>query len=600
MTRFEDSHSEHRNNIYLSYSNHTMTYNSNEFWLDKEEENSLNNDQLKSIGSENLSNKCNTAYLFDQNNKYNKHNNFEKLRFESNKLVAFNRPNSFNKQSSNCYNSSEIDTSLNWRKSLQNSSVDSYFNSSINSSIISNLKDTKNTLFAFSKKKISSRKQKKASQKSMISKYGNHFEFDRTLSNIEKSNSELKLYKISNSILKSHRNLSNNLEHKIQSTISLIDGYFSWNMCKNILLLFILSIFISIQKITLVQAGSIDPIDTNFPLSSWMNYFSSNISSIPLTQLVIPGTHDSGSYSIKPNSNFILSLPDFMLGSKLLQPIMKWQQTQGNNLYEQLNMGVRYFDIRVMQYDNKFYACHSSVRGEQINDLLEQVSRFMKENPEEIVLFDIHQFLGFESEHHIKLIELLQVYFPTETVASRRLHQENISTMTVGELWKGKERLIIFYQDQDTCNDYPDYVWSNNGSTEEDISDVEGFIYRPFSPGVRDVHQLSEFMVKTLQKRKGTEKFYVLPATLFWNQWNVVWGFVCGNKGCWGLTFPTSHRQFNEGYAHMIHEQVSDMLLKERKRVNIVMMDWITESYNKLLIIQNLRQVPLKDQLNPE
>ena len=68
---------------------------------------------------------------------------------------------------------------------------------------------------------------------------------------------------------------------------------------------------------------------------------------MPLTQLPIPGTHDSGSYGITPTSpwaltgvdqfGFLTELPGF-LQDLIVKPIAAgWGKTQSNDLYAQFS-----------------------------------------------------------------------------------------------------------------------------------------------------------------------------------------------------------------------------------------------------------------------
>eukprot|EP01091_Cochliopodium_minus_P013016 TRINITY_DN4082_c0_g1_i1.p1 TRINITY_DN4082_c0_g1~~TRINITY_DN4082_c0_g1_i1.p1 ORF type:complete len:400 (-),score=106.83 TRINITY_DN4082_c0_g1_i1:72-1271(-) len=110
------------------------------------------------------------------------------------------------------------------------------------------------------------------------------------------------------------------------------------------------------------------------PLNKWMEYIDDKES---VSHLSIPGTHDSASYGIK---NII---------SKLVS------ETQKLNIEESLNNGVRFLDIRVRLIDN-YLVCHHGITylNKNLDDVLNMISNFLKNNPKECVLMRI------KKEHH--------------------------------------------------------------------------------------------------------------------------------------------------------------------------------------------------------
>ena len=96
--------------------------------------------------------------------------------------------------------------------------------------------------------------------------------------------------------------------------------------------------------------------------SAWMKGLSDEI---PVCQLTIPATHDSGA----------------LLGGEALQ-------TQDITIREQLEIGVRGFDIRLQACENGKLGVYHSVQFQEIyweTDVLPAFIEFLKKNPSEMI-----------------------------------------------------------------------------------------------------------------------------------------------------------------------------------------------------------------------
>ncbi|KAL4973438.1 PLC-like phosphodiesterase [Aspergillus desertorum] len=130
---------------------------------------------------------------------------------------------------------------------------------------------------------------------------------------------------------------------------------------------------------------------------NWMKKMYDVIKDRPLQHLVMPGTHDSGMSTI---SGKIVSI-----GSAANT------QTQGLNIYDQLRVGARWFDLRIMSVhqsdttDYDFWAAHVNDEtadipvgntGESLNDIISEVNRFTSENPGEIIILKLRYLIGIK------------------------------------------------------------------------------------------------------------------------------------------------------------------------------------------------------------
>lgn len=85
----------------------------------------------------------------------------------------------------------------------------------------------------------------------------------------------------------------------------------------------------------------------------------------PFNQIVIPGTHDTGTF-----------------GSGCSSPIAR---TQMYNIGEQLNGGIRFMDIRVAWFGGLLYTVHTVTCG-SYNDVLSDIRDFLTAHPTEILI----------------------------------------------------------------------------------------------------------------------------------------------------------------------------------------------------------------------
>lgn len=113
---------------------------------------------------------------------------------------------------------------------------------------------------------------------------------------------------------------------------------------------------------------------------TWMNDIRNVVGKLKLRDLMIPGTHDSGSYRRK--RQFYESL------------FVKYSVTQDDDVYTQLLNGVRYLDLRVGYYrhlNNNFYINHGITKHKPLIDIIEQIIEFVT-TTHEIVIVGFKEF----------------------------------------------------------------------------------------------------------------------------------------------------------------------------------------------------------------
>ncbi|WP_415756188.1 phospholipase [Pseudomonas sp. LT1P18] len=125
-------------------------------------------------------------------------------------------------------------------------------------------------------------------------------------------------------------------------------------------------------------------VQSNHTLNNWMTA-TPEIDTLSLCELTLPGTHNAG-------SDWKASWP--------LIPGAHWLACQHKSFYAQLSHGSRALDIRLMYDANaqglgKFCIHHNGYRnGRTLGNLVTDVEKFLRENPDEFIILDFHELKG--------------------------------------------------------------------------------------------------------------------------------------------------------------------------------------------------------------
>jgi hypothetical protein len=200
---------------------------------------------------------------------------------------------------------------------------------------------------------------------------------------------------------------------------------------------------------------------------NWMGELKDTIGNVPLTSLMIPGSHDAGSWKLyagKPDDNVVV----------------KYTITQEETIYNQLVHGIRYLDVRVAHYpatEEKFWINHDVFRIRPIISLFEDVKRFVSET-NEIVFMDFHNFpVGFEDKavHD----ELLQ--FVTLHLGDYLLKKSVVGlNPTANHVWATNASIFLTYSEDSISRDhdflFPNlrHAWANTNQLHELESYLNG------------------------------------------------------------------------------------------------------------------------------
>lgn len=198
----------------------------------------------------------------------------------------------------------------------------------------------------------------------------------------------------------------------------------------------------------------------NQNLSRWMENLPNEKQLCPLSQLTIPGSHNSAAFwfdtslEIAPQQPKIIQTLAGFLGPTTKSVVKNWSLTQSLDIKEQLHGGIRYFDFRIaFRKDSDDFRFVHGLYGHPIEALLKDIKSFLLQHPKEVVLLDFNHFYNMEIEEHLRLSTLLTANFGN-TIHTPR---EDKSIASLQELWLAGEQVVIFYPNASILEMFPSF-----------------------------------------------------------------------------------------------------------------------------------------------
>jgi hypothetical protein len=183
----------------------------------------------------------------------------------------------------------------------------------------------------------------------------------------------------------------------------------------------------------------------------WMGGLSATIGGRALANVVLPGTHDSGTATLTATSEVTIDAPDWLQslsrsGGFLPVGIIAagWSRAQGRAIPDQLDAGFRYLDLRICHASDGLRLCHG-LAGERIETVLDQVNTFLSQHSQEIVILDFNHLYGLTSDDHASLAALI-----ASTFGARLAPRSFDAGTTIAELQQAGAQAIVLYADRQT------------------------------------------------------------------------------------------------------------------------------------------------------
>lgn len=270
---------------------------------------------------------------------------------------------------------------------------------------------------------------------------------------------------------------------------------------------------------------------------NWMSYFQNK----SIHELVIPGSHDSFAYDFKilgPNESGMPRIANLF--------IKLWAKCQSKTIYEQLLMGIRYFDIRITKYNGEYYTIHSLI-AIPVNQILHDILLFIDTFPTEKIILDFnHLYIDDVKEFE----EYLKFQIGDKAVSN---NNDNI-VAAIGTLDKP---LFVFVDDDNT-------------------SFFNSDILKSFWHDTNDVNLLTSSMSE--ESKEGLLR--ITQAILTPTQTDVLLGIFLF------FIFPSSLKALT----YKNKQRIYDYLELDIQNKNIIITDFVDEDYVDLCIRENVRR----------
>jgi hypothetical protein len=276
----------------------------------------------------------------------------------------------------------------------------------------------------------------------------------------------------------------------------------------------------------------------------WMKQSAENIANRKLRELILPGTHNSGTSGINSNSEITDDMDARLRTWINLDPmkithLSNWSITQKLNIDEQLDLGIRYIDLRLCKSTKgEFVTCHS-LSGLSLETIFEQIESFLK-NPnhdKELLLLDFNHVYEIKNADIDTLAMKIKKRFGDKIASSNVFHSKN----TLADFWDAKKQIIILMDNGYACETYPELFWS------------EARISSPW-PDKQDPASLEKALENEL-KLHSFNKFFVLQTQETPSVQNIIEGFN-------PAMHPNSLLKMTTGYKHKLEEWLNRAEIK--------------------------------------
>lgn len=201
---------------------------------------------------------------------------------------------------------------------------------------------------------------------------------------------------------------------------------------------------------------------------------------VKLTDISLPGSHDSATYSINSDGEFAWNCGDNNSRKAPAGVVTRWARTQEVTPAQAAASGVRYFDLRpFFARDGSLRTCHSYI-GASMSDAVgkgafggDNFVNFVKSHPNEVFIIDFNGTFADQNDpgspEHVKQLkswvadDLGDVVFgPAHTQA------KNLSEVSLAEMRKaGRNVVVLGFGDLVSgASEGKGLLWDRNGNAQ--------------------------------------------------------------------------------------------------------------------------------------
>jgi hypothetical protein len=161
----------------------------------------------------------------------------------------------------------------------------------------------------------------------------------------------------------------------------------------------------------------------------------------PLSEVAIPGAHDSGTFNLDETDFDTQSGSDCTSYSPVFASdpalVKEWSEAQNIDYTRQLDVGVRYFDVRVAYTGNQqqgWRIVHTQFSNDPLQTDMATIASWAKAHPSEVVIVDV-QHLCYDNAPTTAADESLWADFsPLAPVSFEPTSGRSAATATVGDI----------------------------------------------------------------------------------------------------------------------------------------------------------------------
>jgi len=240
-----------------------------------------------------------------------------------------------------------------------------------------------------------------------------------------------------------------------------------------------------------------DIVDQEPSTADWMSELYDARPDIRVIETILPGTHQSGTSGMGRHSRFAEGT-DWYLASVPSRFVRPWAQCQDQDVYQQLQDGIRFLDLRVTPWGEGWMTFHA-VTSSDLEEIIDDIGAFAQEHPREIVIVD---FRELDASDPTELADFLRGHgeFGPRVAPANQFD----ATSTYGELWRADKNVIPLFQRNEVVPSSihvgpSDWVWPRrisspwpNSSDPNEVSQYlrERIPYRP-----RNIFYVSQAIV---------------------------------------------------------------------------------------------------------
>lgn len=307
---------------------------------------------------------------------------------------------------------------------------------------------------------------------------------------------------------------------------------------------------------------------------NWMEQLRPSIEDKPITQIFIPGSHDSATYKLEHKfgkkqdiSDQLNKLRFIGVGFAVTKIAQNWAKAQDRTIAQQLADGIRFLDLRIIYRDSKksFYLVHG-LYGPSLDDVLAQIDGFLKQHPKEIIIIQVGDlnYMPHGAADHQALIQKFVNKFGDRLVPKKMGLDKPIKQM-----WEAGKQVILIY----------------NKSSMTDKSDVA------FPRSAIDSYWTNSTDLNTLKTRldKNLSKRHQNP-----NQVYVIQSQMTPSND----TIASALKPFSKGYKSLdqmavaVHKVFPQWLATWSHEPAVIILDFVNSQSSRQIIALNIKQNP--------